>query len=71
MKIKINSKLAIVVLVAILISAFFAFDLGEYLTLEYMQSQRQQFIEQGGLQPAPGINGPLNDQGRGGSSFIH
>ncbi|WP_455203858.1 TVP38/TMEM64 family protein [Kaarinaea lacus] len=28
-----------------MISAFFAFDLGEYLTLEYMQSQRQQFIE--------------------------
>ncbi len=45
MKIKFNSKLALVVIVAILISAFFAFDLGEYLTLEYMQSQRQQFIE--------------------------
>lgn len=45
MKIKFNSKLAIIVLVAVLIGAFFAFDLGEYLTLEYMQSQRQQFIE--------------------------
>lgn len=39
------SKLALVAFILVAIACFFAFDLGRYFTLEYMQSQRQVFVE--------------------------
>ena len=35
------SRIALVILLVAAISAFFAFDLGQYLTLEYFKSQQQ------------------------------
>ena len=40
-----NTKGIVVLLVAALIVAFFAFDLGQYLTLEYLKSQRESFLD--------------------------
>lgn len=43
MSIKFTSRHLVVLLVVLLVIAFFALDLGKYFTLEYMQSQRQYF----------------------------
>ena len=38
------SKLFLLILVVAAVTGFFVFDLGRYFTLEYMQSQRQDFL---------------------------
>lgn len=43
MSIKFTSKHIVVLLVVALVAAFFALDLSQYFTLEYIQSQRQYF----------------------------
>ena len=35
-----NKKIGIIIVIAALVAAFFAFDLGQYLTLDYLNSQR-------------------------------
>ena len=45
MKVKINTKFFLVLLIAALVAAFFLFDLGRFFTLEYLQSQRQTFLD--------------------------
>lgn len=45
MKIKINGKVVVVLLIIALIGGFFGFGLDKYFTLEYMQSRRQEFVE--------------------------
>lgn len=45
MKTILNPRLLILVLVLGLIAAFFVFDLGQYLTLDYLKSQRQALID--------------------------
>jgi uncharacterized membrane protein YdjX (TVP38/TMEM64 family) len=39
-----NTKLIVLLLIGVLITGFFVFDLGRFLTLEYVQSQRQDFL---------------------------
>ncbi len=38
-----NPKIAILVFIAILLAAFFIFDLGQYFTLDYLKAQRDNF----------------------------
>lgn len=40
-----TTKIALILLLAVLVVAFFAFDLGRYLTLDYLKSQQQAFNE--------------------------
>ena len=40
-----NSRGLVVLVVVLLIAAFFVFDLGQYLTLDYLKSQRQSFLD--------------------------
>ncbi|MBL1277718.1 MAG: FAD-dependent oxidoreductase [Ectothiorhodospiraceae bacterium] len=40
-----NIRAVVVVLVLALVVVFFAFDLGQYLTLDYLKSQRQAFLD--------------------------
>jgi uncharacterized membrane protein YdjX (TVP38/TMEM64 family) len=40
-----NKKGLVVLLVVALVVSFFVFDLGQYLTLEYMKAQRQSFLD--------------------------
>lgn len=40
-----NSKIALIVAVLILVAVFFVFDLGRYLTLDYLKEQQQVFSE--------------------------
>ena len=44
MSFKLNSKVVVLLLVVMLIAGFFIFGLDQYFTLQYMQSQRQEFI---------------------------
>lgn len=44
MQIKFNSKVALLMLIVLLIGGFFVFGLDKYFTLQYMQSQRQDFV---------------------------
>ena len=37
------TKLSLIALIVLLILAFFVFDLGQYLTLDYLKSQQQVF----------------------------
>jgi len=39
------SRNFLVLLIVALVAAFFIFDLGQYLTLEYLKSQRQSFLD--------------------------
>jgi len=45
MKKALNSRSLVVLVVVLLIAAFFVFDLGQYLTLDYLKSQRQSFLD--------------------------
>ncbi len=45
MKKGLNSRSLVVLIVVLLIAAFFVFDLGQYLTLDYIKSQRQSFLD--------------------------
>lgn len=45
MKKALNSRSLVVLVVVLLIAAFFIFDLGQYLTLDYLKSQRQSFLD--------------------------
>lgn len=45
MKNLLNARSLVVLFVLLLVAAFFAFDLGHYLTLEYLKSQRQAFLD--------------------------
>ncbi|MCF6336891.1 MAG: FAD-dependent oxidoreductase [Gammaproteobacteria bacterium] len=45
MKKTLNSRSLVVLVVVLLIAAFFVFDLGQYLTLDYLKSQRQSFLD--------------------------
>ncbi len=45
MKTIFNPRLLVILLVLALIAAFFVFDLGQYLTLDYLKSQRQTFLD--------------------------
>ena len=45
MKIKFNTKYAVLLLIGALVAAFFLFDLGRFFTLEYVQSQREAFTD--------------------------
>jgi uncharacterized membrane protein YdjX (TVP38/TMEM64 family) len=45
MKVTFNTKYLLVLLVAVLVVAFFLFDLGRFFTLDYVQSQRQSFLD--------------------------
>ena len=38
-----KGKLALLAVVAVLLAAFFVFDLGQYLTLDYLKEQQQAF----------------------------
>ena len=40
-----NSRRTVLLLVATLIAAFFVFDLGQYLTLDFLKSQHQAFLD--------------------------
>ncbi|WP_455198986.1 dihydrolipoyl dehydrogenase [Kaarinaea lacus] len=40
-----GSRLLLVLVIISLVTAFFVFDLGQYLTLDYLKSQRQAFLE--------------------------
>ena len=40
-----GSRGLLVLLVVALVATFFIFDLGQYLTLEYLKSQRQSFLD--------------------------
>jgi len=40
-----NSRRAVLLLVAALIAAFFIFDIGQYLTLDFLKSQHQSFLD--------------------------
>ena len=45
MKNLLNARVLLIVLVLSLVAAFFIFDLGQYLTLEYLKSQRAAFLD--------------------------
>lgn len=45
MKKLLNTKALIIVAILVLIGLFFTFDLGRFLTLDYLQSQRQGFLD--------------------------
>jgi len=45
MKKGLNSRSLVVLVVVLLVAAFFVFDLGQYLTLDYLKSQRQSFLD--------------------------
>ncbi len=45
MKKSLNVRSLVVLVVILLIAAFFVFDLGQYLTLDYLKSQRQSFLD--------------------------
>lgn len=45
MKSMLNARLLVILLVLALVVAFFVFDLGQYLTLDYLKSQREAFLE--------------------------
>jgi mercury(II) reductase len=45
MKSMLNARLLVILLVLALVIAFFVFDLGQYLTLDYLKSQRAAFLE--------------------------
>ncbi|WP_455217069.1 TVP38/TMEM64 family protein, partial [Kaarinaea lacus] len=40
-----GSRLVLVLVIISLVAAFFVFDLGQYLTLDYLKSQRQAFLD--------------------------
>jgi uncharacterized membrane protein YdjX (TVP38/TMEM64 family) len=44
MKSMLNARLLVILLVLALVAAFFVFDLGQYLTLDYLKSQREAFL---------------------------
>lgn len=44
MHIRVNAKFFLVLLIVAAIAAYFIFDAGKFLTLEYLQSQRQNFL---------------------------
>jgi uncharacterized membrane protein YdjX (TVP38/TMEM64 family) len=44
MKSMLNARLLVILLVVALVAAFFAFDLNQYLTLDYLKSQRESFL---------------------------
>lgn len=45
MKVVLNPKVLLVSIIAIAITAFFVLDLGQYLTLDYLQAQRQSILD--------------------------
>lgn len=45
MKSMLNTRLLVIMLVLALMTSFFVFDLGQYLTLDYLKSQRGAFLE--------------------------
>jgi dihydrolipoamide dehydrogenase len=45
MKKAMNARSLLVLVVLVLMTAFFAFDLGQYLTLDYLKSQRHAFMD--------------------------
>lgn len=44
MKSMLNARGLVILLVVALVAAFFVFDLGQYLTLDYLKSQREAFL---------------------------
>lgn len=44
MKSIVNARLLVVLMVLVLVAAFFTFDLNQYLTLDYLKSQRESFL---------------------------
>jgi mercury(II) reductase len=40
-----NARSLLIIIVLLLVTAFFVFDLGQYLTLDYLKSQRQSFLD--------------------------
>ena len=45
MKLMLNARVLLILLVLIFVAAFFVLDLDQYLTLEYLKSQRQSFLD--------------------------
>jgi len=45
MKPMLNARLLVILLVLALVVSFFVFDLGQFLTLDYLKSQREAFLE--------------------------
>lgn len=45
MKNPISARSLVVLLVVLLVAAFFVFDLGQYLTLDYLKAQRESFLD--------------------------
>ena len=45
MKSMLNARVMLILLVLMFVAAFFVLDIGQYLTLEYLKSQRQSFLD--------------------------
>ena len=41
---KLSTRILLVIVIAVMITAFFKYDLSQYLTLEFLKSQHQSFL---------------------------